>query len=67
MSDTVYIIFVVILLIAIAVQQLYIHNLKLAIGYAIRTMEKLKDALLMDDAIRKVNENESKTNKIIHE
>ena len=67
MSDTIYIIFVVILLIAIAVQQFYIHNLKQSVAYAVKILEKYRDAILMDDIIRKVHKNESKTDKTVHE
>ena len=41
----------------------YIIRLRKTIEYAARILKKYESALLMDDIIRKVNENESKTNK----
>lgn len=67
MSDTLYIIFVVILIFVIILQYAYIRNLKRAIEYAVRMLEKYKDAILMDEIIERVTKNESKTDKTVHE
>lgn len=67
MSDTLYIIFVIILLGVILIQQVYISNLKKGIAYAVRILEKYKDAILMDGIIRKVKKDESKEDKAVHE
>ena len=66
MSDTVYIIFVIVLLIVIVIQHIYIQNLKKAVDYAAQVLTKYEKALLMDDIIRKVNDkNESKADQVV--
>lgn len=66
MWNTIYIIFVIILLIVLVIQYVYIQRLKNAIRYAVKVLTKYESALLMDDIIRKVNENdESKTSKVV--
>ena len=67
MSDTFYIIFVIIMLFVLVFQQIYIHNLKRALDYAIKMLEKYKDAILMDEILERVVKNESKTDKTVHE
>ncbi len=59
MYTTIIIIFTVI----VTVQLLYIIRLRSAVRYAVKILQKYESALLMDDIIRKVNENESQTNK----
>ena len=43
----------------------YIVRLRKAIEYAVKIMHKYESALLMDDIIRKVNDDESKTSKTV--
>ena len=57
MHTTIIIIFSIIVL----GQLWYIIRLRRAIEYAVQILKKYESALLMDDIIRKVNENESKT------
>lgn len=40
----------------------YIIRLRKAINYAVEVLKKYESAILMDDIIRKVHEDESKTN-----
>lgn len=61
----VYNIFVIVLLVVIIFQFWYITRLRKAIEYAAGVLKKYETALLMDDIIRKVNENESKTDKAV--
>ena len=58
-----YNIFVIILLLVIIFQFWYITRLRKAIEYAVQVLKRYESALLMDDIIRKVNENESKASK----
>ena len=61
MSDTLYIIFVIVLLIVIVIQHIYIRNLRKGIEYAVKTLKKFESAILMDDIVRKVSDDEFKT------
>ena len=65
MSDIVFIIFVVLALVVIIVQHIYIENLKKGIEYAVKILQKYETAILADDIIRKVSENEPKTDKVV--
>ena len=56
MSNVLYIIFVIVLLIVLVVQHIYIQNLKNGIEYAVKTLKKYESVILMDDIIRKVND-----------
>ena len=61
MYTTIIIIFSIIVLF----QFWYIVRLRKVIEYAAQILKKYESALLMDDIIRKVNENESKTDQIV--
>lgn len=55
---------IIIFSIIVFVQLLYIIRLRKAISYAIDVLKRYESAILMDDIIRKVNENdELKANK----
>ena len=56
MSNVLYIIFVIVLLIVLVIQHIYIQNLKKGIEYAVKTLKKYESVILMDDIIRKVND-----------
>ena len=66
MSNTGYIIFLIILLIVVCVQQFYIQRLKKGIEYAAQILKKYETALLMDEIIERVNEDGSKKHKAVH-
>ena len=67
MSDTVYIIFVIVLLLVIVIQYIYIQNLKKAVDYAAQILKKYETALLMEGIIGEVKNNESKADKAVSE
>ena len=50
----------------VAFQAWYISRLRKAIDYAVGVLKKYESALLMDDIIRKVNEDESKGTKTVN-
>ena len=56
---------IIIFSIIVLFQLWYIIRLRRAIEYAAQVLRKYESALLMDDIIRKVNENESQTDKTV--
>ena len=56
-----YIIFIVICLIVMTIQQIYIQRLRKGILYAVEVLQKYETALKMEGIIGKVKRNESKT------
>ena len=61
-----YTVIVIIFSIIVIIQFLYIVRLRMAVKYAVQILKKYESALLMDDIIRKVSEeNESKTSKVV--
>ena len=60
-----YNIFVVILLIVVIFEYWYIIRLRKVIEYAAETLKKFGEAILNDVAIRKADEDESKTSKTV--
>lgn len=61
----VYNVFIIVLLIVVVFEYWYIVRLRRAIAYAVKTLENYASALLVDDLIRKANENESKADKAV--
>ena len=66
MSDTLYIIFVIVLLIVLVIQRLYINNLKKGLEYAVQILTKYETALKMEGIIGDVK-NESEKRKAVSE
>lgn len=60
-----YTVIIIIFSVIVLVQFWYIVRLRKAIEYAAQILKKYESALLMDDIIRKVNEDESKASKIV--
>ena len=60
-----YTIIIIIFGIIVFGQLWYIIRLRNAIEYAVKILQKYEAALLVDDIIRKVNEDESKTSEVV--